>query len=43
LDAGYTTEKLPAEAAQSALEQAGRQPAASMPRFTLFDHGRGFA
>jgi uncharacterized membrane protein YjjP (DUF1212 family) len=28
--------KLPAEAAQSALEQAGRQPAASMPRFTLF-------
>jgi uncharacterized membrane protein YjjP (DUF1212 family) len=28
--------KLPAEAAQSALEQAGRQPAASMQSFTLF-------
>ncbi|MGY4480196.1 threonine/serine ThrE exporter family protein [Bradyrhizobium sp. USDA 3364] len=28
--------KLPAEAAQSALEQAGRLPPASTPRFTLF-------
>lgn len=28
--------KLPAEAAQSALEQAGRHPPASTPRFTLF-------
>jgi uncharacterized membrane protein YjjP (DUF1212 family) len=28
--------KLPVEAAQSALEQAGRHPSASAPRFTLF-------